>query len=168
MRLGIIGIGNMGHGHIGNITLGRVPGCRVAAICDIEPAAYADIEADCPRFTDSKALIRSGEVDAVLIATPHYGHTTIGIDALRQGLHVMVEKPISVHKADCERLIKAYDQRPRREQVFAAMFNQRTNPRYRRIRELIHRGELGAIRRVNWVITEWFRTFAYYASGGWR
>ncbi|MFW5859717.1 MAG: Gfo/Idh/MocA family protein [Planctomycetota bacterium] len=168
VRLGIIGIGNMGHGHIGNITLGRVPGCRVAAICDIEPAAYADIEADCPRFTDSKALIRSGEVDAVLIATPHYGHTTIGIDALRQGLHVMVEKPISVHKADCERLIKAYDQRPRREQVFAAMFNQRTNPRYRRIRELIHRGELGAIRRVNWVITEWFRTFAYYASGGWR
>lgn len=168
VRLGIIGIGNMGHGHIGNIRGGQVPGCRVAALCDVDPAAYADIDGDYARFTDSKALIRSGEVDAVLIATPHYDHTTIGIDALRQGLHVMVEKPISVHKADCERLIKAYEQRPRREQVFAAMFNQRTNPRYQRIRELIHRGELGAIRRVNWVITDWFRTFAYYASGGWR
>jgi predicted dehydrogenase len=136
-------------------------------VCDLEPAkcaAFAGIRS----FGDSRALIRSGEVDAVVIATPHYGHTTIGIDGLGQGLHVLVEKPISVHKADCERLIAAYRRRPRRAQQFAAMFNQRTDPYYRKLRQLVQGGELGEIRRVTWMITNWFRTEAYYASGGWR
>jgi predicted dehydrogenase len=116
-------------------------------------------------FESSAEMIRSGEIDAILIATPHYYHTTIGIDALEQGLHVLVEKPISVHKADCERLI-ARHKNP--EQVFAAMFNQRTDRFYQKIRHLVHGGELGEIRRINWIITNWFRTEAYYASGGWR
>jgi predicted dehydrogenase len=85
--------------------------------------------------------------------------------ALAAGLHVLVEKPISVHKADCERLIAAHRNE---RQVFAAMFNQRTDPAYRRIRALVGDGELGEIRRLNWIITDWFRTAAYYASGGWR
>jgi predicted dehydrogenase len=104
-------------------------------------------------------------VDAVLIATPHFAHTTIGIAALDAGLHVLVEKPISVHKADAERLIAAHGN-PR--QVFAAMFNQRTDPYYQKIRELIRSGELGAVRRVNWTITNWFRSHAYYGMGAWR
>ena len=101
----------------------------------------------------------------MLIATPHYDHTTIGIDALQNGLHVMVEKPISVHKSDCERLIAAHTGE---KQVFAAMFNQRTDPRYRKLYELIQNGELGEIRRVVWNITNWFRPQIYYSSGGWR
>jgi predicted dehydrogenase len=117
-------------------------------------------------FADSGALIRSGEVDAVLIATPHYSHTSIGIDALENGLHVVVEKPISVHKRDCERLLAVHE--GREKQVFAVMFNQRTDSFYRKIRELIQTGELGEIRRVNWIITNWFRTAAYYAGSGWR
>jgi predicted dehydrogenase len=83
-------------------------------------------------------------------------------------LHVLVEKPLSVHKADCDRLIAAYHARPKQEQVFGAMFNQRTDPHYAKVRELIVNGELGEIRRVNWIVTDWFRTEAYYASGGWR
>ena len=111
-------------------------------------------------------MIGSGLIDAMLIATPHYSHTTIGIAALQAGLHVLVEKPISVHKADCERLIAAHqDQR----QIFAAMFNQRTDPVLPPDPPARSRaGELGEIRRVNWIITDWFRTAAYYASGGWR
>ncbi len=110
-------------------------------------------------------MIRAGVVDAVVIATPHYSHTTIGIDALKQGLHVLVEKPISAHKADCERLIAAHRSR---KQVFATMLNQRMNPRYKKIRQLIAKGDLGAIHRLAWTITDWFRTEAYYANGGWR
>jgi predicted dehydrogenase len=138
---------------------------RLGAVCGGE-AGRLGFGEGVKVFADSRALIRSGEIDAVLIATPHYAHTTIGIDALEQGLHVLVEKPISVHKSDCEKLIAAH--RGGRKQVFAAMFNQRTDPFYQKIRALIREGELGEIRRVNWIITNWFRTGAYYAGGGWR
>jgi predicted dehydrogenase len=110
-------------------------------------------------------MIASGKVDAVLIATPHFSHTTIGIAALQAGLHVLVEKPISVHKADAEKLIAAHTN-PR--QVFAAMFNQRTDPYYIKIREMVRDGTLGQVRRISWTITNWFRSAAYYASGSWR
>jgi len=163
IRLGIIGLGNMGLPHAKSILAGQVPRMRLAAVCDEDPGRFA-VDGGVKTFTDSRALIRSGEVDAVLIATPHFSHTIIGIDALQQGLHVLVEKPISVHKSDCERLIAAH----RPGQVFAAMFNQRTDPFYHKIRSLIHGGELGEIRRINWIITNWFRTCAYYGSGGWR
>ena len=167
VKLGIIGVGNMGNGHITNIEAGKCPGIELVALCDRD-ASRLQAHANYRHFSDSKELIRSGAVDAVLIATPHYDHTTIGIDALKNGLHVMVEKPISVHKADCERLIKAYKDRPKKKQVFSAMFNQRTNPNFQKVRELLQSGELGELRRVNWIITTWFRSEAYYASGGWR
>jgi len=164
LRLGIVGLGNMGRAHCSTILEGKVPRCELTAVCDSNPeklTSYADLKS----FTDVSAMITSGEIDAILIATPHYSHTTIGIEALNAGLHVLVEKPISVHKADCERLIKAHRSR---KQVFAAMFNQRTDPFYQKVRHLVQGGELGKIRRINWIITDWFRTEAYYASGGWR
>ena len=119
-----------------------------------------------PTFADAGEMMRSGAVDAVLIATPHYQHTTLGIAAFEAGLHALVEKPISAHKADAERLIAAHQRRP--NLVFAAMFQLRTEPRYAKIRKLIQTGELGELVRVSWIITDWYRTEAYYASGGWR
>ena len=164
LRLGIIGLGNMGSAHAASILAGNIPRCRLAGVCDLVPEKVAKYPGvfGC---TDSDALIASGEVDAVLVATPHYSHTTIGIAALKAGLHVLVEKPISVHKADCERLIAAHRSK---KQVFAAMFNQRTDSVFQKIRSLVKGGELGKIRRVTWTITDWFRSEAYYGSGGWR
>lgn len=164
VRLGIIGLGNMGAAHIANILAGKVARCQLVAVGNPtgdKRALYPQLD----YFARSDELIRSGHVDAVLIATPHYSHTAIGIDALENGLHVLVEKPISVHKADCERLIAAH-KNPR--QVFAVIFNQRTDPYYLKIREMIRGGELGEIRRINWIITNWFRSEAYYVSSGWR
>ncbi len=146
----------------------KLPRLQVTALCDTDAAKREKYAQGTPMFADSRELIRSGLVDAVLIATPHFDHTTIGIDALGQGLHVLVEKPLSVHKADCERLINAYERRPDKSRLFAAMFNQRTDPRYRKLRELVRSGELGQIRRVQWTITDWYRTQHYYNSGGWR
>ena len=163
VRFGIVGIGNMGSAHVG--WLPNIRGAELSAICDID-AAKLERHAEIPRFADSAQMIRSGKVDAVLVATPHYFHTTIGIDALENGLHVLLEKPISVHKADCERLIQAYEGRD--GQVFGAMFNQRTDPHYQAIRRIVQGGELGKVQRVSWIITDWFRTATYYASGGWR
>ncbi len=148
-------------------TIAGLPMATLAAVCDISSEAVERVttEHKCKGYGNAGDLIESGAVDAVLIATPHYDHTTIGIQALQAGLHVLVEKPISVHKADCERLIAAHTNK---QQVFAAMFNQRTDPHYRRVKNLIESGELGDITRVNWIITSWFRPDAYYASGGWR
>ena len=167
VRLGIIGVGVMGQGHIRLLRSDDISGVELTALCDVKDECLAPYRGDekIYFYNDSKKLIRSGNVDAVVIATPHYDHTTIGIDALQQGLHVMVEKPISVHKADCEKLIKAHTNK---RQVFAAMFNQRTDGCYRKIKQMIDNGELGEITRVNWIITQWFRTQAYFDMGGWR
>ena len=167
LRLGIAGIGNMGSVHLREILANKISRLEVTAICDTDSGKLEKFP-QIKGFSESAAMIRSGLIDAILICTPHYDHTTIGIDALGFGLHVLVEKPLSVHKADCERLIAAYDKRPKQSQLFAAMFNQRTDPHYIKLRKMIQGGELGEIRRINWIITDWFRTEAYYASGGWR
>jgi len=169
IRVGIAGIGNMGSAHARSILAGNIKNLELAAVCDPNPK-NTDQFPEAKQFSKPIDLIHSGEVDAVIIATPHYDHTTMGIEALENGLHTLIEKPISVHKADCERLIAAYNKTKgqKNRPVFAAMFNQRTDPTYVKVRELIQNGELGEIRRVNWIITNWFRTHSYYASGGWR
>jgi predicted dehydrogenase len=167
VRLGIVGIGNMGNGHAQNILQGKIPRMELAAVCDTDPEKLKR----CPKtpgFATHQEMLKSGLIDAVMVATPHYDHTTIGIDAIAAGVHTLIEKPLSVHKADCQKLIAAYEKRTRKDLVFAEMFNQRTDPRYRKLRELLKSGELGEIRRVNWIITDWYRTETYYASGGWR
>lgn len=164
VRIGIAGLGNMGSVHARQILAGGIPGLELAAVWDTAPKRLTQFP-DVPTFPGSGELVRSGAIDAIIIATPHYSHTTIGVDALQQGLHVLVEKPISAHKADCERLIAA---RKHEGQVFAAMFNQRTDPHYIKIRELVQSGELGEIRRINWIMTNWYRSEAYYASSKWR
>jgi predicted dehydrogenase len=164
VRLGIIGIGAMGSVHAQNIIEGKVPHCTLTAVCDRHPERMKRFSSAEPFHSVDDFLV-SSETDAVLIATPHYSHTTIGIQALQSGRHLLVEKPISVHKADAERLIAAH-RRP--DQVFAGMFNQRTDPFFKKLRWLARSGELGAIRRVNWTITNWFRTEAYYQSSNWR
>ncbi len=165
VRFGIIGVGGMGSTHAKHLLQGDVARARLTAICDLDPSKMEKYDASIKRFTDSAELIRSGEVDAVIVATPHYFHTTIGADALSQGIHTVVEKPISVHKADALRLISAHKDP---NVKFSAMFNQRTDPHYIKLREIIKNGELGEITRVNWIITNWFRTQAYYDNGDWR
>jgi predicted dehydrogenase len=165
VRLGIIGLGNIGQHHFGYLTAGKVSRAELVAVSDAV-ASKLDKYLPLKTFTDGEELIRSGLVDAVIIATPHYQHTTLGIAALKQGLHVMVEKPISAHKADAERLIATHKQHPK--QVFAGMFQLRAEPRYLKLQKLIQAGDLGEIVRMSWIMTDWFRTEAYYASGGWR
>ena len=164
VRLGIIGLGNMGVGHAENMLKGKISRCELVAVCDHNVSRLSRF-ANVKGFARAEDVIRSKLVDAVLIATPHFSHTPIGVEALRQGLHVLVEKPISAHKADCERLLAVHTN-PR--QVFAVMFQQRTDPYYQKVRELVRGGELGELRRINWIITNWFRTQAYYASSDWR
>jgi predicted dehydrogenase len=155
----------MGHSHARNILAGKVPRLRLAAVADSAPERLALFPA-IPGFATDRELIASGLVDAVLIATPHYFHADTSIAALEAGLHVLVEKPISVERAECERMIAAREKHP--EQVFAAMFNQRTDPLYRKIRQLVQGGKLGQLCRVQWTVTNWFRPDVYFRMSGWR
>src|SRR6266853_3520704 len=165
VRLGIIGLGNIGQHHAAYVSAGKINRAQLVAVSDAVPAKLGQFN-QLKTFTSGEELIGSGLVDAVIIATPHYQHTTLGIAALKQGLHVMVEKPISAHKADAERLIAAHKRNAKL--VFAGMFQLRAEPRYLKIQNLIRTGELGEIVRMSWIMTDWFRTEAYYASGGWR
>ncbi len=165
VRLGIIGMGNIGQHHQAYLSAGKVGRAELVAVSDAIPGKL-DKYKPLKTFSDGEELIRSGLVDAVIIATPHYQHTTLGIAALKQGVHAMVEKPISAHKADAERLIAAHKSNPK--VIFAGMFQLRAEPRYLKIQKLIQSGELGEVVRMSWIMTDWYRTEAYFASGGWR
>jgi predicted dehydrogenase len=164
VKLGIIGMGNIGKYHADYLLNKKVSRCELAAVCDSNIAALERFR-PLQIFGDGHQLIQSGAVDAVIIATPHFQHTTLGIAAFENGIHALVEKPVSSHKADAESLIAAHQNFP--EVVFAGMFQLRTEPRYQKIRKLIQE-DLGQLVRVNWINTDWFRTEAYYASSGWR
>ncbi len=164
VRLGIVGLGNMGGAHAKSILANKINRCVLGAICDTDPARFKDYP-NLPQFASHKKLLKSDLVDAILIATPHYSHPPIGLAAFQAGIHVLSEKPLAVHKTDCERFIAGH---AGTKLVFSEMFCQRTDPYYIKIRELVRGGELGEIRRANWIITNWFRSEAYYASGGWR
>ena len=169
VRLGILGIGNMGSGHCKNIL--AEPDCEIelAAVCDVKEDRRNWAKENLPEsvaiFDNAEDMMSSGTCDAILVAVPHYDHPKYVLEALKHGLHVISEKPAGVYTKAVREMIeetKKYDK------VFAMMFNQRTNCLYRKMHEMVHSGKYGQIKRVNWIITDWYRTQAYYNSGGWR
>lgn len=170
VRIAIIGVGNMGSWHARDIQ--NLDNAELVAVCDIDRGRADQVAAlyGVPTYYDYRDLLAHDGLQAVLIATPHYDHTPISIDALERGIHVLVEKPIAVHAQDARRMITAYEaaQEIYTDLVFAAMFMQRTYGYYLKIKDLIDSGELGKLVRTTWIITDWFRTQIYYDSGGWR
>ncbi len=181
VKLGIIGMGNMGSQHATGIWNLPTSELEVSAVADINPDrlewtknAAAEAQSKNPErnipvpatFTDASEMIKSGLCEAVIVATPHYDHPRYAIEALQCGLHVMCEKPAGVYTAQVREMMAEADKHP--ELKFGMMFNQRTNCVYRKMREIIQSGELGEIRRTSWIITNWYRPQAYYNSGTWR
>lgn len=168
VRIGIVGIGNMGSAHAKSILDGNVPRLELGAVCDIAPEKLDWAKNNLPgvpTFSDYKELIASGLVDAVLVATPHYIHSPIAIAAFQAGLHVLTEKPAGVYTKQVEEMNEAAKKSGK---VFGIMYNQRTNPLFQKMREIVQSGELGELKRCVWIITNWYRTQAYYNSGTWR
>ncbi len=169
LRMGVIGIGNMGTEHCRIIAGGRTPEVELTAVADLRPDRRAWAEEHLPRtvqvFTSGEELIRAGCCDAVIIAVPHPSHPAMAVAALKAGLHVLCEKPIAVSTAEARSMVTAAEESGK---VFALMFNQRTNGLYKRMKRMLDSGELGAIKRVNWIITDWYRSQKYYDSGTWR
>lgn len=169
VRLGIIGVGNMGSGHAANILAGKCPEIELTAVADRREARRQWAKETLPEgtaiFEEGSDLIQSGLCDAVHICTPHYQHPTLAMEAFAAGLHVMCEKPAGVYTKAVREMNEAAEKSGK---VFAMMFNQRTNCVYRKMHEMVHSGQLGELKRVNWIITDWYRTQIYYDSGDWR
>ena len=168
IRFGIVGNGVMGKGHASSILEGKIEGAVLTAVCDIDQTALdwaTERDATIATFLTEEEMFTSGLIDAVIIATPHYNHPALSIMAMNHGLHVMVEKPAGVFTKDVQTMNEVAEQT---DVVFGIMYNQRTNPMYRKMREIVQSGELGAIKRTNWLITDWYRSQAYYDMGGWR
>ena len=170
IRLGIIGLGNMGSGHAGRIVAGNCPDFELVAVADTNPARIQwgkeNLKADITYFEDAIAMLDSGLVDAVIVSVPHYNHPQYAMECMKRGIHVMVEKPAGVYTKQVREMNEEAKRHP--EVVFGMMFNQRTNCVYRKMRELVQSGKYGNIRRTNWIITDWYRPQAYYDSGDWR
>ncbi len=171
VRFGIIGIGKMGSLHCLRFTHGLIKNGTLTAVCDISPErkewAEKNLKAKGVEFFDDyKSLIDSGKVDAVLVATPHYDHPVIASYALSKGLHTLIEKPAGVYTKAIRELNEYAATKP--ELTFGIMYNQRTNKLYRFAKELVETGRLGEMKRINWIITNWYRPQAYYNQGGWR
>ena len=169
VRLGIVGFGAQGSVYARMVADGKIPGMALGAIADRNferRAVIAQEHPDTPLYSGHEELIGGGGVDAVITTLPHYDHPKVAIAALEAGLHVLVEKPAAVYTTQVRELIEAAEARP--ELTFAIMFNQRTNPLYRRIKEIVAAGEIGAIRRSSWTITTWWRPKGYYEQSAWR
>ncbi len=169
VRLGIIGAGNIGTGHIGNILDGQCPEIEIAAVADRRESRRSwvrEVLPGIPVFTEGEELIASGLCDAVFICVPHYQHPPLAISALKHTLHTLVEKPAGVYTLQVREMNEEADRHP--DLAFGMMFNQRTNCVYRKLKEMIEGGELGILKRVSWLITDWYRTQKYYDSGAWR
>ncbi len=167
IKLGIVGLGNMGSGHFYNVMGGKCPSVEIAAVCDIVPEKLDKAREydNIALFTDYIEMLDSGKVNAVLIAVPHYDHPTVAVECFKRKIHVLTEKPAGVYTRQVREMNEAADKAGVK---FGIMFNQRTNPVYAKAREIVQSGELGELKRMVWIITNWYRTQAYYDSGSWR
>ncbi|MDP3177145.1 MAG: Gfo/Idh/MocA family oxidoreductase, partial [Spirochaetaceae bacterium] len=170
VRIGVVGMGNMGSQHARD--LAAMEGAQLAAICDTD---HGRMEAGAAKFGvrafgDAASLLDAGLVDGIVIATPHYDHGPIAALAFRRGVGVLSEKPIAVTVRDARAMIGAYEEARGAHPglVFSAMFQQRTQGNWMAVKRMLEAGELGRITRATWIVTDWFRTQAYYNSGGWR
>ncbi|PCJ56377.1 MAG: oxidoreductase [Planctomycetota bacterium] len=169
VKLGIIGFGAMGKGHATKIKDGAITNGLISAVCDTDEKALAtakEILGDTAQyFSTPHDLFESNSVDAVIISTPHYDHPPLAIEAFSYDLNVLIEKPAGVYG---KHVVEMNEVAAKSDKVFGIMLNQRFRPEYQKIKELIENEELGKITRVSWIISDWYRTQAYYEQSDWR
>lgn len=170
VNIAVIGAGNIGSMHIDYLDQGRVTNCQLYTICDINPKKLEIMQ---EKYGDKylyeekvETIFLDEKVDAVLIATPHYDHPVLAIEALKSGKHVLIEKPAGVYTQKVKEMNQVAEKHP--ELSLGIMYNQRTNPLYQKAKELVETKAIGELRRTNWIITTWYRSQSYYNSGGWR
>ena len=190
VRFGIVGVGNMGKIHAKNFLDGKVVDGVLTAVHDIDPKQVEWLKTDnavedakkAETATQSKdgtkliktsvkifdsmtEMFKSGEIDAVLVSTSHYLHSTIAMEAFANNLHVMIEKPAGVYTQQVREMNEAA---AKTDRVFGIMYQLRSNSIFQKMRQIVSEGNLGEIKRTNWIVTNWYRSQAYYNTCKWR
>lgn len=168
VKMGIIGYGNIGSRHIRKIKESNVKEVEFTAVCDISEERREAVKEKYPEiavFENAEELYKGGLCDTVVIAVPHYEHPPLAIKAFEYGLNVIIEKPAGVYTKQVKEMNEVA---AKSGKLFGIMYNQRTNPVYQKLREMVRRGELGHIKRITWIITDWYRSQAYHDSSTWR
>lgn len=170
VRVALIGAGNIGNLHVNNLLSGEISGVELCGICDINPEkiklAKKRLGGQYKYYDSAEAVFADSEIDAVIIATPHYEHPILASQAIKANKHVLIEKPVGVYTKNVGELIEEAEAHP--DLTVAVMYNQRMNPMYQKARELVKSGKIGELRRTNWIITNWYRSQSYYDSSNWR
>ena len=169
VRFGIVGCGNMGTGHSKNLREGKITNGVLTAVCDTNPKKFTGFKerfGDTIKYFDSaEEMYKSGLCDCVIICTPHYSHPELAISALDHHLNCVVEKPAGVYTLQVKEMLARAE---KSDKILGIMFNQRTNPAFKTMKQMIADGKIGDIKRTNWIITDWYRTQYYYDTGAWR
>lgn len=172
IKTAVIGVGIMGRKYVDLIMNEKIDGLELVALTR---TSYNDIvskasEKNIPIFHSDELLFEAIEkgsidVDAVVIATPHYAHEKQAVRAFKNGINVLSDKPAGVYVRQARVMEEAAQ---KNKCVYGMVFNQRTNPIYKRIREIIKSGIYGKLKRVNWVVTDWYRPDTYFAASKWH
>lgn len=169
VRFGIVGCGNMGSGHAKNFAAGKITNAELVAVCDIDPeklsAFRKQYKDKLTYFNDAQTMFSSGLCDVVIICTPHYSHPDLAILALDHNLNCIVEKPAGVYTLQVKKML---ERAKTSDKILGIMLNQRTNPAFKKMKAMIATGEIGTVKRTNWIVTNWYRPQYYYDSGSWR
>ena len=157
-------MGGMGGHHARSFA--KLPGTTLAAVADVNAQTAQKVaeETGARAFADASEMLSSGAIDAVVIATPHFFHPTVAVEAASKGIHVLSEKPLAVTVSQGDAMIKACDDAG---VLLGVMFQQRTTSARTAMKAMIDRGDLGELHRIN-MVAPWYRTQAYYDSGAWR
>lgn len=169
LKFAVIGVGRMGKRHAFNLAHGLLHGVKLQAVCDIDGAALDWCKKHTKRahaYADYKDMVSNEKLDGVIIATPHYSHCEIACYLIEHGINTLIEKPASPTVSMAKRISETAEKHP--DVKAGVSYNQRTNRMYIKAKKMLGSGELGEIQRVNFIITDWYRSQAYYDQGGWR
>lgn len=170
LRLGIVGIGKIANDYISLIAENDVQEIEIAALCSRNMAHVREVAEQYGLksvvFSDYTAMLHSGQIDAVLICTPHGQHPIMARQAIEAGIHVLVEKPVGIFADEVAEVVRLLQDRP--GLICGVMYNRRASMAYRHVHDLVQNGSLGELVRASWIITNLYRTDAYYTSSPWR
>lgn len=170
VRTALIGAGTMGKGYLRRVRQGKAPTMEITAVVARRAETQQEVREICGDSvqifaTEEELYAHSDLFDAVLVVTPHRFHPAMGINALKHGKHLLLDKPVAVSVADCGELIRTAKESGL---VFSVVFHQRAYPKYQKIRAMIQDGKIGEISRILLENSRYFRTPYYHHSGSWR